>query len=1100
MSLCWSSSLRAQLFFDDFEDGQLDQGTLWYGDTSLVKHSRVDGISLLQSDATERGSFRLWSPLMLDSSSEPEKPYLWEGYFRIRGTAPSRQNRLDILLTMTSTIDPDQMPPIDSLFYGDAWNGYGLRIGETGDDSLRFVRWDEGEPTIIGTYKLRIEAGTGYHYRIEFAADRKWKLRVDEGYPNSSDYLQVDEAIFTDNTHKVAGFAGFFISCTSTRVDDFYLDFKLDPNIPPPPPFHLKGLQFLDSKRISLIFSDAINSGVLNASEFMLRSFKDGPENDLTGSPVSHRAVENNQRAQSWSLEKPNKLILEWANELNYLRYILTIPPIYTTDGRPLNSPLTNFVALTKEPDPDSVFISEFLANPSSESNWPEYVEIFNRSHSAIDLSSSFLGDANSLQRLDSTFQSSDSVFFGPIIIDPKSYMVFSRQPRILKEWNQSGRILSFDLPYLNNSTDIISWIWAPSNDSSEASSVVLDEVEYKANWLADYVSIERKMWDKPSQDHRNWGPSKGIISDGVPSNMPQHVSSANSRYPLAKRTSSTTGYGTPGLPNTVELDTVAPSLTNFSFTTQNQLMISFDESVLEESLSLKLARDSSFVHPIQAQPLGKDEINQRFYFQLMEPLTAEERIYLQVMRASDWFGNSQIHPIRWIQFLPKDSLIEGELVINELLLEPNEQWPYEYVELYNHSTKYAHLDGWSLRDKTGFSWTFPDDLILYPNEFLLLTSDTHSLPSLNNDSDELILSNAQGKIIDSLNYNKEWFHYDIRFLQNWGLGRSLERKSPLLPTNDPTNWYFHPFQDQGSPRRSNPMVGEYSPVDLITASIEPLNRITGTQENVHIHLQLSHFIPEQKKWNLFIEFDGRRIDLELDTLATLANRPRLFPHHYFVWSFANEQLPSIHELRQEGNWTLVIHNITDVDEDGQHQSLSMLSTPVAFPPQVGSLGFHEIMFDPLNDFDDFEPNGVEYIELWNQDKVSLSLDKLTLGSAQLENGQRLMTHFFSTRFKWVEPNQAVLLVPSPHPVALDEHPIQNRHNIPLLNDQSVLMSQGKQFGLKKESDRRVLLIDTLLIDSLYYHQEWHNPNLYDTKGIALERIDPNPSQRSSRN
>lgn len=35
---------------------------------------------------------------------------------------------------------------------------------------------------------------------------------------------------------------------------------------------------------------------------------------------------------------------------------------------------------------------------------------------------------------------------------------------------------------------------------------------------------------------------------------------------------------------------------------------------------------------------------------------------------------------------------------------------------------------------------------------------------------------------------------------------------------------------------------------------------------------------------------------------------------------------------------------------------------------------------------------------------------------------------------------------------------------------------------------------------SSFYHQEWHNPNLYDTKGIALERIDTNPSQRSSRN
>lgn len=54
MSLCSSTSLQAQIFTDDFEDGRFDQGALWYGDTSLVKHSLVEGISLLQSNARER--------------------------------------------------------------------------------------------------------------------------------------------------------------------------------------------------------------------------------------------------------------------------------------------------------------------------------------------------------------------------------------------------------------------------------------------------------------------------------------------------------------------------------------------------------------------------------------------------------------------------------------------------------------------------------------------------------------------------------------------------------------------------------------------------------------------------------------------------------------------------------------------------------------------------------------------------------------------------------------------------------------------------------------------------------------------------------------
>jgi hypothetical protein len=1099
MILCSSNSLQAQIFTDDFEDGRFDQGALWYGDTSLVKHSLVDGISLLQSNARERGSFRLWSPLQLESLHEPEKKYSWEGYFRIRGAAPSRQNRLDLLFSMTSTLDSSQLPPIDSLFYGDAWNGYGLQIGETGDDSLRFIRWDEGEATIVGTYDLLIEAGTGYHYRMEWYADSLWSLVVEEGYPNSFNYLAQDGEHFIDRTHPVIGYAGVIISCTSTRLDDFFLDFKLDPNIPPPPPFYLKSYDFVDSKHIRLVFSDDINSDQLEALDFMIQSFQTGSSQNITGQSQPQLT----QRATSWTLSGSDGLVVEWPNELKYLRYTLTIPMIFSTDGRALESPLLNFIALTKPPDPDSLFISEFLANPSSESNWPEYIEVYNRSRSAIDISSSYLGDASRAQRLDSTFQSFDSLFFEPVIIDPESYMVFSIDPDPLKKWNPDGQILFIDLPYLNNASDVIRWTWGPEVDSSEALPILLDELEYSSEWLADGISIERRVWDKPTNDQRNWGPSKGVLADDMRSHVASTTIRPGSQVQLSSISGSITGYGTPGLPNSVERDTIAPLLNDFSFVNQNQLMLRFDETVVEKSLSIRLGRDSLFFRPVQAHLLENEGHSQLFYLQLLEPLIAEERVFLHVENASEWFGNTQTQPIRWVQYLPKDSLLEGGVVINELLIQPNELWPYEYIELYNNSSKYVHLDGWTLRDRTASTWSFPEDLVLYPNEFLVLTSDKYPIPSLNNDSDELVLSNADGTLIDSLNYDRDWFHFDLHFAQNWGTGRSLERKYPSKPTNDPNNWHFHRSADQGSPSKPNPLVHAHTPTNLLAAKIHSSNRWTlqkVAQENLYIHIQLSEFIPNQKTWRLFIELDGLQFDLVLDTLSSLADRPHLFPHHFFIWKFAEEKSQTLEQLSQAGNWTLFMTDFMVLDEDGQNQTIPSLSIPLAFPPKVGSLGFHEIMFDPLADLNDFEPNGVEYIELWNQDNVTLSLDRLTLGSAVLEDGQRSLTSFFSTRFKWVEPDQAVLLVANPSLVSLQEHPIQNRHQIPLSNEQSVLMSQGMQFGLKKESYQRFLLLDSLVIDSIFYHQEWHNPNLYNTKGIALERIDKNPSQRSSRN
>ena len=95
----------------------------------------------------------------------------------------------------------------------------------------------------------------------------------------------------------------------------------------------------MDSKRIRLVFSDDINSDQLDASEFMLKSFQTGLSQNLTG---QNKASQNltgqtqpqlTQRAAFWTLSGPNVLVVEWPNELNYLRYTLTIPMIFSADG-----------------------------------------------------------------------------------------------------------------------------------------------------------------------------------------------------------------------------------------------------------------------------------------------------------------------------------------------------------------------------------------------------------------------------------------------------------------------------------------------------------------------------------------------------------------------------------------------------------------------------------------------------------------------------------------------------------------------------------------------------------------------------------------------
>ncbi|MCD6398510.1 MAG: lamin tail domain-containing protein [Candidatus Aenigmarchaeota archaeon] len=88
-------------------------------------------------------------------------------------------------------------------------------------------------------------------------------------------------------------------------------------------------------------------------------------------------------------------------------------------------------------------------------------------------------------------------------------------------------------------------------------------------------------------------------------------------------------------------------------------------------------------------------------------------------------------------------------IYINEFVSDPEEN-ETEWIELYNGEDEEISLDGWTLEDSNNH----PNEIegIIYPNDYLVITEDDLNF-NLNNNGDDIILKNGDGKIIDSITY-----------------------------------------------------------------------------------------------------------------------------------------------------------------------------------------------------------------------------------------------------------------------------------------------------------------------------------------------------------
>lgn len=559
------------------------------------------------------------------------------------------------------------------------------------------------------------------------------------------------------------------------------------------------------------------------------------------------------------------------------------------------------------------------------------------------------------------------------------------------------------------------------------ATGMLMDSLQYTSSWGGSEGALERRTNDVSAYFSENW------------SDAPN-------------------GFGSPGSANGVVADETPPALTEVIIHDASTLQLIFSERITSST-----AVDRSHYHlsPSIGIQLIASADNSATLF-LNEDLVTGKIYEITVSNISDLFGNKLEEASRQLEYLDLTKAKRGEIVINEFSSHAIGDHSAEFIELFNPTDQNFDLSYWFIGDGSN-KISLGSHVYLRAKSYLVLTGNKNlarslrnavslaSFPSLNNNGDAIYLQNKLENTVDSLYYSAAWGLVD---------NRSIERKDPFAASNDASNWQIHKTAAAHSAGTKNSRYQpDYSPPKAIFSKILPSDEI---------EIRFNEFI--QLTENLQFFADGVQLSIVSFDSAN-ANIARLVPPTKTAINFKK----------------LTIRNLTDVKGNQTPKS----EIAVAQPLQAADLVINEIMFNPLNDPDDNRSDQSEYIELRNTQDHAISLEGLVLHDAPDEDGNLRELHPLSTTAKWVPPEGLVLIYADEIP-SYQWSSIATFFDLKIPNRQALLRVDRSSLSLASTDDA-IFIADSsgLTIDSVFYDESWHNPNLIDRRGIALERISP---------
>ncbi|HNE45354.1 MAG TPA: lamin tail domain-containing protein [Chitinophagales bacterium] len=408
------------------------------------------------------------------------------------------------------------------------------------------------------------------------------------------------------------------------------------------------------------------------------------------------------------------------------------------------------------------------------------------------------------------------------------------------------------------------------------------------------------------------------------------------------------------------------------------------------------------------------------------------------------------------------------DIVINELMADPSPPVALpedEFLELYNTTDVDIDITGFTLSDASGPSDPFTS-YILPAHGYVILCDDgdissflaysnvlpVAGFPSLNNDGDDMMLSDQNGIEIHRVTYTSDWYQNAIKADGGW----TLEMIDPANPCQGIENWIASDAVEGGTPGAQNSVFG--SNPDLVAPALlevfpQTLDTLTLTfSEAVIGENIITADIQITDETGASIAIAAIILNPDNDAKIGVVLSSPLSGGVIYTCTV-------MHAADCSGNDILLFNTIT---------------FGIPEPVSAGDIVINEILFNPVT-------NGVDYVELYNRSNKIIDLSTLIIAELELLDSTVIDEFAYVTSDgQLLFPGNYICVTSDIEQVlaqyfTVDTGNFVKNNNLPGYNDNEGI----------------VVLYDATLneIDHLHYFDDWHYALLDDENGVSLERV-----------
>ncbi len=719
-----SQQMFAQ-FVDDFSDGNFTANPTWTGNESkfIVANQELK----LQAPPIADNAYLAVPSTSINHAS-------WEFVIKMEFN-PSSTNYAKIYLVADR---PELTEPL---------NGYFVLVGNSSDEVSLYKQTGITQTKIIDGVDQRINLSS-VAARIKVTRDEHgfWDLMTDVGLTDS----YTSEGNVTDTTHPSTHFFGIVCHYSSTRSDKFYFD-----------DFIVSGDPFIDiiPPEVTSVEVTSANTLVVTFSETLEEQTSKDISNYLADYHLGHP-----EKATLLGNKKEVELLFHRKFSSGVL-HTLTVVGVQDVARNTINTTSLDFLFIQPASTVfKDIIFTEIMADPVPRVGLPEleFVEIFNRSEKAFDLSGWQFHDLSA------------SIVLPRLIILPGEYIILSPSA---DEFTTYGKVWgASNFPTLNNASDLL--MLKDSNGS------LIDSVVYTDGWYRN-------------NEKRNGGWSLELID-------PENLCSERENWIASEAPAG----GTPGKQNSVfanKPDLTGPALLS---------AIPLSSSLIELTFNEKLEKALPLLNSFQIEPSIKinnvafgDASLSTLQLSLTDELHIGTEYTITVNTVYDCAGNLILNESNKASFGLPEPIEPADLIINEILFNPRPTG-VDFVEIVNKSTKYINLKNYTIAN---ISEEQPrnnrlitrDNFLFKPGDYLVVTTDVNIvkgeypnlreenvlvvdvLPGFNDKQGSVAIVDADQNLIDHFIYTSEMHSIFIKDEE----GVSLERLSFHRPSNEIQNW-----------------------------------------------------------------------------------------------------------------------------------------------------------------------------------------------------------------------------------------------------------------------------------------------------------------------